>query len=201
MTIFLTIVLIIIVSLATVEYFVRMTKIPSIVIRKIIHVGLAMVVVLASLLFGYRIFIVIGLISSVFFALSRNLYKLRCLRDRKNKSWGEVFFPLGVAASAIISINGEVFIASILILALSDTAAFIVGKNFPNSRKIITGRTVVGSGAGFIVSLVIMLLLGFGAISSMLVSFGIFIVEVFSIKGSDNFTMPVMAAILLNLLV
>lgn len=192
--------MIVLAGVAIFEFLARATKIPSVVIRKVIHIGMALVGIGLSVLLGYRIFIPIGLILFLFFIVARNIYKFRCLRDRNDESWGEIYFPLGVAAAAIIATDQRIFIASILILALSDTAAFIAGKSFPKSPKIVKDRTVIGSGTGFAVSMLILTLLGFGVIQSLLTATGVFVAELISKRGMDNFTMPTATAIILSVL-
>lgn len=183
------------------EALARKTKISSVLIRKLIHVSMSLVMIAIACLFGYRYLIIIGMGLTIAFILSRKFYRLRCLRDRSDQSWGEITFPLGIAVSAIISVNQNIFIASMLVLAFSDTIAFVIGRHFRKAPKIIGDRTIAGSGAGFVTSLVILISLGFGVYCSLITAFAIFIAELFSKKGFDNLTMPVVAAIILSVLI
>lgn len=182
------------------ELIARRTKISAVLIRKCIHVGMSVLTTIITLPFGYKVMVVVGLLFAVVFLVARRVYDFRSVRDRKAESWGEVFFPLGIAVATMFSVTQTIFTASLLVLAFADTAAFVVGKRFPQSKKIIANRTIAGSGAGFVVTFTIVLLCGFSGIISLAVAIGVTLCEVMSRKGFDNFSMPVATALLLTLL-
>ena len=181
------------------ELIARLTKIPSVVVRKVIHVGMALLSIGVSFVFDYHVMIWVGSVFALLFLGARSVYQFRSLRDRKAESWGEIFFPLGIAVSAAIAPTQSIFIAALLTLALSDTVAFIVGKHFTRAWRIIEGRTVAGSGAGFLVTLLVTTGCGFGILEALTTTAAVTVAEIFSKRGADNFTMPVIAAIILTL--
>ncbi len=180
------------------ELLSRLTKIPQSVMRKVIHVAMSLVVIGFTFIADYQVMIWTGLFFALLLLVARKVFRFYSLRDRSNESWGEILFPLGIGLSALIASDHTIFIAAILILSFSDTIAYIVGNKFPNSRAIIAGRTIAGSGAGFITSLVILLALQYGILLSLVTAGIVAIAEVFSRRGFDNISMPVAVAVFLS---
>lgn len=180
------------------ELLARLTKVSKVVIRKMIHVGMALMSIAVGMVFGYRIMIVAALVFALVFVVARKTYRFQSVRDRSDESWGEVFFPLGVATSALLAPTQMIYTVALLILAFSDTAAFVVGKKFIRSKKIMKGRNVAGSGAGFLVSLIVLLLFGVQPVFGLIAASAVSVAEVFSKNGFDNFAMPVVAVMVLS---
>ena len=182
------------------EVLARITAIPQHLMRKIIHVGMCLLVVGFTFIFDYKVMFGTGLIFTAILLIARKVFIFHSLRDRHTESWGEFLFPLGIAISAYTAGTQEIFIAAMLILAFSDTAAYVIGKRYPRSTQIIPHRTIAGSGAGFITSMVILLVLPFSLQVVFLTAVAVAIAEIVSHKGFDNLTMPVVAAIVLTCL-
>ena len=189
--------IILLIGLVTFELIARRTKISKTAIRKIVHVGMCLLLVALTFLFDYRVMILVGLFFTLLLLAARRYFRLYSLRDRSDESWGEIFFPIGVGITAAIATNQQIFIASILILAITDTVAYVVGKRFPNAYKITYNRTVAGSGAGLIATCCIVFATGFTLIDCLVVTAGVTIAEIVSRKGADNLSLPVSAAVLL----
>lgn len=189
------------IGLVVFELVARYTKIPKNVMRKLIHVGMCVLVVGFSFFFDYHVMGWVGLFFTLLFVIARKVYKFQSIRDRHGESWGEIFFPLGIAASAFLAADHTAFVVALSILAFSDTAAFIVGKACKKSPVIIPGRTIAGSGAGLIVTVIILVLARYDLATILMTSAAVLIAEIFSKKGFDNFALPTAAVLVLRLVV
>jgi len=182
------------------ELLARTTNIPQSLMRKIIHIGMCLLVIGFSFLFDYKIMVATGFFFVLVLLVARKVFDFHSLRDRHGESWGEIFFPLGIGLGALVASTHGIFIAAMLILALSDTIAFMVGRRYPKSRQIVPHRTIAGSGAGFIMSLVILIALHIPFGFAVLAAFVVAVAEIMSQRGLDNTTMPVVAAAALSFL-
>lgn len=126
------------------------------------------------------------------------------------KTWGDVLFPLGIAATLLLAGNDWIFAASILHLSLADGFAALAGERFgaKNSYRIWGyKKTLAGNAAFFLISLVIvgslawldpanfinlsgMQVIAFATIATVL--------ESVAIRGSDNIVVPLAVVLLLN---
>jgi dolichol kinase len=183
-------------GILSLELIARYTKFSDIIIRKAGHTGLALLIVDIALYIGKDLFFPIGLSFTVIAFLLRQL-PLKSLGPFKSTSYGEVLFPLGVGLSALITTNLNDFIISVLILGLADTAAHISGV-FIHSLKLVGDKTLAGTIAFAIISLII-ILIGTGSVWAFVIAPVIAIVELVSRRGSDNLTIPVTASLLLYL--
>jgi phytol kinase len=147
------------------------------------------------------------------------LRKIASLRNRlglvicgvERRSLGEFYFPLGVGSVFCLS-NGDRVLYSIpvLVLALADAAAALVGEHYGRLRfRVIGGcKSVEGSLAFFAVSFLsvfLSLLLfksqGEAALIALGVSSALTIVEALAWRGNDNALIPVCGFFLLRMMV
>ncbi|MBT6691005.1 hypothetical protein HOB10_01575 [Candidatus Parcubacteria bacterium] len=173
--------------------------------RKIAHIGGGFVSLLLPVWFGVPMAVVIG----IFFALFLLIIKRQKLLDSVHKinghSSGAVLFPLGLTVTFVtfVPIKAIIFQGAVLILALADGLAGVIGYKFGQKKYNLTGeKTWLGSVLFFIVTLLV--LLGvvwfvkgqlsaldfvFAIIAALLVSF----LEGLFGKGLDNLVVPVSA--------
>ncbi len=179
------------------ETLSRYTKIPRIALRKAGHVGLALLVSAIALYAEKEPFIIIGLGCTIAVLILRTL-PLQSLAPFKRSSFGDVFLPLGIGLAALLAPTTTIFIVSMLVIGLADTAAQIVGSQL-RSKTLHGGKTLAGSLAFFIVSSLIL----FVTVQSywiLAIAVVLSVIELYSPKGSDNVTVPVAAVLLLALL-
>lgn len=185
------------VFLVAVEFLTIRFNIPRIHTRKIVHTGSALLIVLVALLFDWRLFILLGPLFFIVLILARRFHPLESLRDRSNESFGEILFPLGVTVAALLCPTQITFVVTVLILGISDTAAFYIGRAI-KSPRLLHKKSVAGSLAFFITAFIIALLsTNFPlAVSVAIVTT---LVELASPKGTDNLSIPSVAALLFML--
>lgn len=169
------------------------------VARKVTHASVAILIAGVSITFlDYKWFVMLGLVMAVVLYFAR-LLPLKTMSDRSNQSYGEVFFAFGVAGAALICADTSQFVMVMALLGIADTMAYVVGNSVP-SAKMIYGRTRAGSIA-FTATALIICLTAFTPIQALLIAMSLSLCELFSPRGSDNLTVPILAAGLIVYLV
>ncbi len=152
--------------------------------------------------------LVLAMVFFIVLFLSRKGTQLKSIHDIHRKSVGSYLLPFSIYLTFLLSVqvgNKFLFILPMLVLAISDPIAGILGLNFKKRNKNIrifgydTKKTLLGSGAFLISSFIISIIaLYFNrqifdfktfwlALSIALVSA---VVEIFSWRGFDNLTIP-----------
>jgi dolichol kinase len=113
----------------------------------------------------------------------------RVLReDEKPSLMGSTYFLFSTIL-AILLFPKPIAIASLLILILSDTAAALVGKGIGRTR--IFGKTLEGSGAFLVTSLLIVWLFpNLNRFAGTLAALGGTLIELLPIRLNDNVSIP-----------
>lgn len=181
--------------------------------RKIIHILSAIIICFFPYFLNLTQIIAISLLFSVIFIFSRYWGFLPIINRVKRKSWGEVFYPLGVMLSAIAFLGkGEVlaFQFGVIVLGFSDSAASIIGSLYGRYRiNFLKGsKSVEGALAFFLTTLLILgvlLLAGtgeqsFDAGNYLLISLILTSLELVLFFGLDNLFVPLWASYLFLLL-
>ena len=184
--------------LAVNEVVARRRPPPPEVSRKIAHVGSAVLAALSCLWLDFRWYVLIGLLFSAALVLARRYLPLRSLSSRAEGSWGDLLFGVGVALAGLLADNAIVFVLAVLILGLADTAAYVVGRRWP-IRTIVLGRSVGGALAFLVTAFLITL--PAGPVPALVVALSCTVTELVSPRGTDNLTVPAIAAILISALV
>lgn len=131
------------------------------------------------------------------------------LHDVARQSWGEICFPVAVVAVFALA-EGEAwrYVIPILILTLADAAGALVGMNYGKQKfRVFSGlKTTEGSLLVFFVAFLsvhvpLLLMTGIGRSETLLIGLIVAIlamlVEAVSVRGLDNFILPVMVALVL----
>jgi len=132
------------------------------------------------------------------------------LHDVERASWGELMFPLGVAAVFVLA-NGDALLYSvpILILALADAVAALIGLRYGQMRfnTLDGSKSLEGSFAFFLVSLLcvhiaLLLFTDTGRAESLLIGLilGLLVMmsEAVAWRGLDNLFIPLASYALLK---
>lgn len=147
--------------------------------------------------------ILLALVFTVVLGISK--YKrILSLHEVERKTLGEIFYPLSIAVIALISLPGNIpaFQVSVLILALSDGFAGIIGERWPvrvfqirNDKKSLGGTLVF-----FILSCLILFVVHGGAsvliVPILCMAVALTLTEFVLIYGFDNLILPVMTSLL-----
>ena len=152
----------------------------------------------------------------LYFGRKYKLFKSIDSVDRK--TGGSYLFPLAIYLIFMLSDvfdNKIYFILPLIILGISDAIAGILGKVYAHRTKTImignysTGKTYLGSMGFLLSSLILMLIIlyiygiSFPEIIwwSVLFAISLTITEAVSSKGTDNLTVPLVAAFLIWLMI
>ena len=163
--------------------------------RKTAHIlsglfGAAMGLILSSFAF-----ITLTLMFLLIISLSYFYKFFSSIHDVKRKTYGEIFLPLGILITYLLAPGSpKNFLASILILAISDPLAGLTG-DF--SKNNILYRSIT-----FFVATITILLLVFQSeqiIFLIIVAFILTFIENISSYGTDNITIPITSILLLKL--
>ena len=119
------------------------------------------------------------------------------------KTGGSYFLAFGLGATYYISVlfeNSTAFTLALLIFAISDPLAGIVGAKWIKSKTIYGGKTFAGS-LSFLLSALIICLLVFNfaygnpmTALALMIALSATVTELISTRGTDNFTVPLVVA-------
>ncbi|MBL8299371.1 MAG: hypothetical protein JNN30_13615 [Rhodanobacteraceae bacterium] len=187
--------------------------------RKSVHVGCCTLIAAFPVLgIGYRELSWIAAGSFVVIALLRNTVVLRAVMAVERKSYGDLMLPLSVVIVSTLALSVQAattpplpleatypaFLGAYLVLGISDTCASLFGRAYGQRRyrRLGHGKSYVGSAAFFVSACVVIclaaLFAGASPLAAMLIAgataAALTVVEAFSHKGTDNLSVPLIAA-------
>jgi len=188
------------------EILNRKLKVDAEYTRKLSHVAS----VFAALIFFPIVFKNVGYtlaLAVLFFVLLviANVQKwLPSVDGVDRKTGGSYFLAFGLGATYYVSVlfdNSLVsFKLALLIFAISDPLAGIVGAKWIKSKTIYGGKTIAGS-LTFLFSALLICLLLFNSVYgnpmialSLMIALTATVTELISTRGTDNFTVPLIVA-------
>lgn len=185
--------------------------------RKFVHLGTGLLALFFPVMIKNQWYVLL-LCSSFFILLQLSLKFdfLKSINDIPRKSFGSLAFPVSVYGCYLALCFFErqyfYFYLPILILAISDPIASLVGKHAPENEIQFgeKGKTLIGSLAFFVSAFIIsfVLIIAFKnyegtvdmVVYSILIALVATIAEAFSSKGWDNITIPVSVLVTLYIL-
>jgi phytol kinase len=123
--------------------------------RKLVHIIVGSFVAFWPYFMGWREIQLMSLAFLVVVILSQQLSVFHAVHAVQRKTWGEVFFAVGIGAAAFVQPPPIIFTAAILHMALADGAAALVGKRFGLLHEYRVGnytKTLPGTCAFWVVS-------------------------------------------------
>ena len=185
------------------EFLNRRKNIASEHTRKLAHFVSALSVLLFPHVFKDEGYVLA--VCATFFVLLLIANRMRLLHsiDEVGRKTGGSYllaFSVGVIYYiSVIQTNGMLFTLPILILAICDPLAGIIGKH-ANSKHLLNGKTIAGS-ITFLISSLCISLFYLSAVHhqsvftlSLMIAFATSITELLSPRGTDNITIPLVAA-------
>ncbi len=172
--------------------------------RRIIHLGAAMIAFTFPLFLSLSQILIVSFVLLLIMIFSKYTSLLSHIHTVERKTWGEIFYPLGImiAALSFLPSNPGSFGIVILILGISDLLANIIGTHCGSKYfNIFNGKKTIEGTVAFLVSTFIILLIFKISIPlAILISLAASAVEFLSPYGSDNLTIPVVVSALLIIL-
>jgi len=173
--------------------------------RKLSHVA----AVLMALFFFPIVFKNVGYalaLSALFFVLlmiAKVQKWIPSVDNVERETGGSYFLAFGLGATYLVSVvfgNNAIFTLPLLIFAISDPLAGLVGGKWVKSNEIYAGKTIAGTLA-FLFSALLICLLFFNSVYdnpmlgfSLMIALTATVTELISTKGTDNFTVPLVVA-------
>jgi phytol kinase len=179
------------------------------VVRKLLHAGMGLVMLALPWLFrtAWPVLLLAGVCVAGLSALRRSVGMQHCfggvIDGVARTSLGEIYFPLGVGLVFLLSGGDPLrFCVPVLILALADPAAALIGSRYGHTRYATVGgaKSAEGSVAFFIVALLstqitLLLFTETGRAETILVSLTLALaatlLEAVTGWGFDNLFVPV----------
>lgn len=169
--------------------------------RRTIHLGAAIIACTFPMYLSLPQVLILSFILLGIMILSKYHSLLSHIHKVDRKSWGEIFYPLGIMISAISFLPSDIdgFRIVILILGVSDLLANIIGTHLgSHSFEVFKCRkTLEGSIAFFVSTLVILLVFQISPLIAVFIAVIATLTEFFSPYGSDNLTVPIIVSALL----
>jgi len=204
--------------LATGEILHSILKVKTEYTRKFAHSTASLLSLTFPLIYNsYEYVLVMGIVFFLLLLVAKWRHLLRSIDDVPRTTYGGILLPIAIAGSFIVSVwldDTKLFILPMLLLGVSDSLAGITGVYFGEKLRKVTlfyrklNKTYLGSSVFFLTSFVISIFtlhyfLGnydtLTIVMAISVAGATALVEVFSSKGLDNFTVPLTALIILLL--
>ncbi len=205
--------LIVFAVLVSSEYLWRRKILRGEGLRKSVHMSIGIFIAFWPWLMSWQAIQLISLAFLVAVLISRRFRIFHALFSVKRPSYGDIYFAMGIGLAAAITTNKIFFMTAILIMAIADGLAAVIGRKYGQRWQYVLygqSKTVIGSMAFWLITLWI---LGISLIFNLQkMSYHDYIlamavippilmfIENFSYKGMDNLLIPVVTIALLNML-
>lgn len=167
------------------EFFKRKYKIPSEYTRKLAHLFSGVGSLFASYFLNQKEFLGIVFLFFVLFFILYFKKGLAFLQIKTRKTYGEVMFPLGLAVLGyFLYSEKELFMYGMLILAIPDVLAGLIGYHLGKNKKSFWGSLT------YFASSLTLLITCFNPAKALVLSSFLTLVEYLSPYGFDNLTVP-----------
>lgn len=180
------------------EVLVRRVHMSAELARKLVHAGSAAVAALLPLLVTYSQIVVIALAFAGVMVVVHRFRLLAALAGVQRASYGEVWFPLGIAALAALFPRDAAYVYGTLVLGFADASAALVGAHFGRRRLPFTGgKTFLGSTVFWATAVAVgVAVAGVLSLEVVAVAAALAVAEALASRGTDNVVVPVLAGLL-----
>ncbi len=177
--------------------------------RKSIHIGVGILFACLPLFMNRReIFATAAIFFLAMVILSGVLKLFSAYEDVSRWTIGQFLYPLGIMTVVFMFRDPHIYTFSVLILALADAAAALIGTRFGDFHYHFFGgdKTIAGSLAFFTVTLLLLTLFVFSygepsSLALIMIPFSAWFltgIEAVFARGFDNLAIPIFAALILN---
>jgi len=187
--------------LSIVEVLKRKSKISNDLSRRLAHIGAGLINIAAPFFVSHLAIIVVNVAFAGLLLASRNTDYFSSIQTTKRRTYGDVYFPLGIIAAAVILLpeNVAAFQYGVAIMGISDALAGLVGERWGKKTVFILGnpKTLTGALVFFVSSLVITLIFAPQlALIVLILPLILTAVEFMFVYGLDNLVLPVVSGLL-----
>lgn len=180
-----------------VEAIARVRALPIELTRKATHILTGVTVALSVFYIEHVYLIVLSVMFLLVIALSRKRSLFRSIHDPERSGVGELWYPMGILLAALFFPEPTIFMYAVLILAVSDGLAGLIGKFFGKRRipGIQAPKTYLGTSV-FIVTAFGLSLLVMSPGVALIAAVSLAALELLSLKGLDNLILPLAAGVI-----
>lgn len=192
------------------DYLSRKKLVSGELSRKSTHITMSVVFAALPFFIDLRTIALIAFADIFLAILARKFNLFSRLRSVDRRSWGDLFFLLGVIGAALLADSNWIFATGILIMGLADAAAALVGKSKGRLDYKVFGhnKTLEGSLAFFVTGILILVWMILfmpsrlnATISNLLLlPLATMAIEAVMPLGLDNLVLPIFIVIVLNVI-
>lgn len=177
--------------------------------RKLLHIIIGSYVSYWLYFLSFREIELLSLAMLIGVVISHKYHIFHAINDIKRKTWGDIFYAVGLGLTAVISREPWVFAIAVLHMSIADGLAGLLGTYFGKSTRYkVLGSTksLVGTGVFIATSFCLFALFNYyhpsEIIWPVMFSMPLFLalVENVGVRGTDNIMIPVFVAIIANAL-
>lgn len=193
-----------------VEVAARRLQLAAEVVRKLAHMASACFAAFLPFILSFSEIAVLGLGFAALMAVSQRVGLFTGIHGVDRATQGEIYFPLGIAALALLAPGPVPFAYGVLVLGLGDGLAALAGERLGRRAVPVvrTKKTLWGSGTFLVVcfALAVALMTAAGTPLPHAVAAGLVAavaltpVELLLTRGLDNLALPAVAGSLLAVL-
>ena len=187
--------------LILVEVLKRKSFISNDLSRRLAHIGAGAINIVAPLFVSHVAIIIVNVLFAGLLLVGRNTDYFSSIQTTNRKTYGDVYFPLGIIVAAVVLLpdNVTAFQYGVAIMGISDALAGFVGERW--GRKAVSifnnRKTLLGALVFYVSSLVITFILVPQFLPVVFIlPLILTIVEFFLVFGLDNLILPIVAGLL-----
>lgn len=191
---------------AAAEIAARKFRVANEYSRKTIHGAAGILTAFLPFFVPFSHILALSLVFMIILFVSKKIGFLTSIHGSDRSTYGEVYYPAAIATTALLFPSPAPFCYALLVLAISDSLAGIVGKHFGKKSFTIMGKKSYAGSitfflSAFLLTLATLSLLGksplysfvFGGATAALLTFA----EASLSYGLDNLILPPLAAVLM----
>lgn len=175
--------------------------------RKMLHIVIGSYVACWLYFLTFREIQFLSLMMLIGVTISHRYHIFHAIYDVKRKTWGDIFYALGLGLTAVIAKEPWVFALAVLHMSVADGLAGLIGVNYgkKNQYKVLgSTKSVAGTLAFMVASFGLLLIFNhnhpaeISRLVMLLVPPVMAAVENFGVRGTDNVMIPVLVALLFS---
>lgn len=191
----------------TVELLSRRTRLSKETSRKFIHILAGATAAFLPFALTFRQIVYLSLLFIPVMLLSKHRNFLLSIHAVRRHTYGEVYFPLAILVTAFLFPHKSLYIYGLLVMAISDGLASVIGQKFGRRRYRFWASTksYVGSLTFFLSATIIGFLItatlgtapGLSLLIGLVLAVLLAVCEATLAHGLDNLVLPPLASLLL----
>lgn len=194
-----------------VEIIAKKSKLKKETSRKLVHILSGTTAAFMPFILSFREIVYLSILFIPVMLASKKANVFSSIHEVKRNTYGEVYFPVAILVTALMFPEKPLYIYGILVMALGDGLASIIGQRYGKQKFSILGgqKSYVGSATFFLITmfigLAVLVIFGISALPAIVFSISmaaiLTAVEACLSYGLDNLVLPPLAASLMFLVI